>query len=171
MRALSVSIRLAATVMAVAAATGCVRVGNEGTRPAPSHSAEQRIGAGPDGEEAVTDGGGAAYQGGQGKTGAPPGRDASAASASASPSASRTAKPSAEATAKDGKGGGQEDKPQKPEPPLGEPTPTPGQQPPPTKEPVPPTPDPSTPEPSSSAHEPSAQLVERAPARRAQGRP
>ncbi|MDX3028619.1 hypothetical protein [Streptomyces scabiei] len=55
MRALNVSVRLAATVMAVAAAAGCMSVGDEARTPGPSPTAGQRGGEKPDGGTAVTD--------------------------------------------------------------------------------------------------------------------
>ena len=68
MRALYVPVRLAATVMAVAAAAGCMSVGDDGDRPAPSHSAGQRGGEAPDGGSAVS-GGGAGFHGAKGAEG------------------------------------------------------------------------------------------------------
>ena len=72
MRPLYVPVRLAATVMAVAAAAGCMSVGDDGAAGArkPSHSAGQRGGEAPDGGPAVS-GGGAGYAaaGGRGSRG------------------------------------------------------------------------------------------------------
>ncbi|MDX2999959.1 hypothetical protein PV460_44890, partial [Streptomyces scabiei] len=67
MRALNVSVRLAATVMAVAAAAGCMSVGDEARTPGPSPTAGQRGGEKPDGGTAVTDAGGTGHRSGQGK--------------------------------------------------------------------------------------------------------
>ncbi|MCK1823846.1 hypothetical protein MTQ10_30815, partial [Streptomyces sp. XM83C] len=65
MRPLYVPVRLAATVMAVAAAAGCMSVGDDDTGGSrPSHSADQRGGAEPDGGSA--DAGGAAGAGSAG---------------------------------------------------------------------------------------------------------
>ncbi|MDX2531027.1 hypothetical protein ACSCB1_43185 [Streptomyces europaeiscabiei] len=172
MRALNVSVRLAATVMAVAAAAGCMSVGDEGRKPGPSPSAGQRGGEKPDGGSAVTGGGGTGYQSGQGKRrgSASPGPSASR-SASAAPAASGAAEPSGKATPpKGGTDEGNGEWPEQPEPTKGEPTPPPTVEPQPEPEPSkpvePPSPEPSA-EPSSSAHEQGAQLVEREPAPRA----
>ncbi|MDX2780399.1 hypothetical protein PV379_24205, partial [Streptomyces caniscabiei] len=62
MRALNVSVRLAATVLAVAAAGGCMSVGDDGRKPGPSPSVGQRGGERPDGGTAMTGGGGPGYQ-------------------------------------------------------------------------------------------------------------
>ena len=68
MRPLYVPVRLAATVVAVAAAAGCMSVGDDtGGSVKPSHSAGQRGGEAPDGGSAVPGGGagfGAAGAGG-----------------------------------------------------------------------------------------------------------
>ncbi|PNG16385.1 hypothetical protein C1J00_42195, partial [Streptomyces cahuitamycinicus] len=58
MRPLYVPVRLAATVVAVAAAAGCMSVGDDaGGSVKPSHSAGQRGGEAPDGGPAVSGGG------------------------------------------------------------------------------------------------------------------
>ncbi|GGY03820.1 hypothetical protein [Streptomyces minutiscleroticus] len=63
MRPVYVPVRLAAAALAVAAASGCVSVGNdEGGGARPAHPAGQRGGAVPDGGSAVT-GGGPGYRG------------------------------------------------------------------------------------------------------------
>ncbi|MEV5906631.1 hypothetical protein AB0L81_43370, partial [Streptomyces sp. NPDC052127] len=71
MRPLYVPVRLAATVMAVAAAAGCMSVGHEeGGRAKPSHSAGQRGGEAPGGVSAGSGGGfGMGAAGGDGKHG------------------------------------------------------------------------------------------------------
>ncbi|UUU32812.1 hypothetical protein JIX56_24640 [Streptomyces sp. CA-210063] len=171
MRALNVSVRLAATVMAVAAAAGCMSVGDDGRKPGPSPSAGQPGGEKPDGGTAVTGGGGTGYQAGKRKGRASASPDPSASgSASPSASASGAAKPSGKAAPpKGGKEEGKGERPEKPEPTKGEPTPTPTvvePEPEPTKPVESPSPEPSA-EPSSSAHEQGAQLVEREPAPRA----
>ncbi|MDX3213888.1 hypothetical protein PV421_48045, partial [Streptomyces scabiei] len=108
MRALNVSVRLAATVMAVAAAAGCMSVGDEARTPGPSPTAGQRGGEKPDGGTAVTDAGGTGHRSGQGKRSrsASPGPSSSP-SPSASASASGKARPSGRATPP--KGDGEED--------------------------------------------------------------
>ncbi|WP_143662142.1 hypothetical protein, partial [Streptomyces glaucescens] len=63
MRPLYVPVRLAATLLAVTAAAGCMSVGDDdGGRAEPSHSAGPEGGEAPGGFPAVT-GGGAGYQG------------------------------------------------------------------------------------------------------------
>lgn len=172
-RALNVPVRLAVTVMALAAATGCMSVGDGGRKPGPSPSVGQSGGEKPDGGSAVTGEGGTGYQAGRGKRGASPSPDASVSGpVTPSASASKGAKPSKKATspkgAKEEKGEGRGEKPPvEPEPTKGEPTPppTPPQpEPPVSPQPEPPSsPEPSA-EPSSSAPEQGAQLVEREPA-------
>ncbi|MEU9383539.1 hypothetical protein AB0D38_22260, partial [Streptomyces sp. NPDC048279] len=63
MRPLYVPVRLAVTVMAVAAAAGCVNVGDDAGKVKPSHSAGHRDGEGGDGGSGVSGGGGAGYGG------------------------------------------------------------------------------------------------------------
>lgn len=164
MRALYVPVRLAATVMAVAAAAGCMSVGNDGDdRPGPSHSAGHRAGEEPDGGTSVGGGGIGSHggKGGKGHKGSPKPGESESGDASPSASASKGGKPSAKAT---DKGGG--DPSTDPVPP-GEPTPTrttaePTPEPPPVS--TPPSSDPGSAEPSSSAHEqPATQLVQREP--------
>ncbi|WST77272.1 hypothetical protein OG762_23570 [Streptomyces sp. NBC_01136] len=172
MRALYVSVRLAATVIAVAAAAGCMSVSDDGGRPGPSHSAGRRAGEAPHGESAVG-GGGFWFHGRTGVRGGASVKPGESASGTASPSASGSgdAKPSGGATGKgDGKG-----RPQQPAPSNGDPSPTHATSdptpppPPPPPPPVSPSSEPTTAEPSSSAHEQSAQLVQREPAPRAGG--
>jgi hypothetical protein len=168
-RAWYLPVRLAATVMAVAAATGCMRVGGDGLTPGPPHSARQHGGAEPDGGSAVTGGGIPGHQGGHDTAGTPAGRDGSAA-ASVSPSASGTPEPSSKASSEEGKDRHKRDKPQIPDPAMSQPTPTrTEEQPPPTREPESPAPEPSTAEPSSSAHQQGTRLAEREPAPRVGG--
>jgi len=59
-RRLYVTVRLAAAVVAVAAAAGCMSVGEDGAGPGagPSHSTEKRHGEAPDGGATVSGGGG-----------------------------------------------------------------------------------------------------------------
>jgi hypothetical protein len=174
-RPLYVPVRLAATVLAVAAAAGCMSVGDDesGGGVRPSHSAGQRGGEVPEGGPAAS-GGNAGYgaaaadeehgrgkkaesgdrkgdgkeRGGDGK-----GKDASA---SAAPPAHPTGAPP--------KGGNPEPEPTRTPP--AEPTRTVEPEPTPTQEPpASPTPEPTVAEPSSSAHEPpGTQLEQRQPA-------
>ncbi|MFF3612268.1 hypothetical protein [Streptomyces sp. NPDC002580] len=163
MRALHVPVRLAVTVVALAAAAGCMSVGDDGERPGPSHSAGRRAGEAP-GDEPAAGVGGVGSRGGKGGHGgkgkAKPGESASG-DPSASASESASGKPSAKATEKGGK-------PSAVSVPPGEPTPTrtteePSPEPPPPPSPA--EPDPGPAEPSSSAHEQQAtQLVQREPA-------
>ncbi|MFF4491358.1 hypothetical protein ACFY0F_33725 [Streptomyces sp. NPDC001544] len=167
MRPLSVPVRLAATAMVLAAASGCVSVGDDADPGRPAHSAGQRDGRAPDGL-AVVSGHGGGYDGGPadgkhrhgGK--ARPGKSASA---SAEPSAPGSASPTA--PAKPGRTAG----PGEPAPTDAQPVPSrtaePTPTPPPPPPPPPPTPTSAPPsaEPSSSAHEETGpQLVEREPA-------
>ncbi|MEU8982942.1 hypothetical protein [Streptomyces sp. NPDC048309] len=165
MRALYVPVRLAATVMAVAAAAGCMSVGDDGSRPGPSHSAGQRAGEAPDGGSAVN-GGGAGFHAGREAKGDASAKPGESASGTASPSASEggKAKPSAQAPGKGGKGQPGPPGPTKgvPSPPASTADPTPPPPPPPPSDP--PSSDPTTAEPSSSAHEQATQLVQREPA-------
>ncbi|MFF4270747.1 hypothetical protein [Streptomyces sp. NPDC001536] len=165
MRPLYVPVRLAATVMAVAAAAGCMSVGDDdgGKSAKPSHSAGQRGGEAPDGGSAVSGGGdGYGVAGADGKHGKKKGKGKAgeSASPSASESAGESASPSADVKP------GKTDKPQ-PTPTKPPPTPTkpPEPTPTPTPTPDPPSPTPTAAEPSSSAHpgtEP--QLTQREPA-------
>jgi hypothetical protein len=92
-RPMYVPVRLAAAVMAVSAAAGCMSVGDgEGGPATPSHSAGQRGGEAPDGGPAGVGGGYLGPRGGDGKHGDHKGKD----EASGSPSAS--ASPSAQAS-------------------------------------------------------------------------
>lgn len=171
MRPLYVPVRLAVTVMAVAAAAGCMSVGDEeGGRAGPSHSAGQPGEEAPDGTSAGAGGGfGMGAAGGDGKHGHGKGRGGKAtasASAPASPSAGRSA-PATAGAVKPGKS----ERPGVPTP-TGEqptaPTRSPDPEPPaPTPEPPSPTPEPTVAEPSASAHEDggtTAQLADREPA-------
>lgn len=172
MRPLYVPVRLAATVLAVAAAAGCMSVGDEeGDRVRPSHSAGQRGGGAPDGDAAGTggrfggDGAGGDGKHAHGKGGR--GEASASAAASASPSAGRSA-PASAGPVKPGTSG-QPGVPTPPGPQPTAPTRDPAPEPPaPTPEPPSPTPEPTVAEPSSSAHEgdggPAAQLADREPA-------
>ncbi|MFJ5729367.1 hypothetical protein [Streptomyces paradoxus] len=169
MRPLYVPVRLAATVVAVAAAAGCMSVGDDaGGSVKPSHSAGQRAGGASDGGPAVS-GGGSGFgpagaegerrrgKGGKGKKGKGGGAGASA-SPEALPSAD--ASPTVPGHDKPGRPPRPTVKPPAPPTPTrtAEPEPTPTQEEPTT------SPEP-TPEPSSSAHEPPGpQLAQREPA-------
>ncbi|KUO08812.1 hypothetical protein [Streptomyces sp. DSM 15324] len=172
MRPMYVPVRLAATVLAVTAAAGCMSVGNDAEGPVkPSHSAGRHGGAEPDGGPAGVGGGYMGAVGGDGKHGHGKHRGKHGASASASASASPSAGASASAPAGPAKPGRTV--------PPGEPAPTdaqptapgsPAPEPPaPSPEPPTPAPDPTVAEPSSSAHEETgggtgAQLLQREPA-------
>jgi hypothetical protein len=171
-RPLYVSVRLAAAVVAVTAAAGCVSVGEDsGGGSRPSHSAGQRGGEAGEGAAAVSgdavgrvrgQADGKHGHGGKGKGGKSP---SAPASSSAGAGASATTP-------------GKRDLPPK----AGEPTPTDAvsepphtssaPEPPPASSPPPPaSPDPTVAEPSSSAHQGTGpQLEQRAPAP-APGRP
>ncbi|WP_282087688.1 hypothetical protein [Streptomyces tendae] len=180
MRPLYVPVRLAATALAVAAAAGCMSVGDDepGGGARPSHSAGERGGAVPDGGPAVS-GGNAGYDAaaageghgkgkkakgkgkgrdeGDGKGKGGKGGDGGAGSVTEPPAARPTGAPPPD--------GGDHD----PEPtrtPPAEPTRTAEPEPTRTEEPpASPTPDPTVAEPSSSAHEPpGTQLEQREPA-------
>ncbi|MGW3950998.1 hypothetical protein ACWEKM_08575 [Streptomyces sp. NPDC004752] len=166
MRPLYVPVRIAATVLAVAAAAaGCVHVGEDAGRVGPSRSAGQQGGKAPGGGSAVSGGAGAGNagaEGGDGKRGrGGKGKPGESASASATPSGGGSASATpAGPRRSEGPGdpaptGGQPSAPH-----TDEPTSTP----PPPEPPVSPPP-PATAEPSSSAHEePGPQLVQREPA-------
>ncbi|MFD9394305.1 hypothetical protein ACFWBB_27305 [Streptomyces sp. NPDC060000] len=172
MRRLYVPVRLAATVMAVAAAAGCMSVGDEeGGRTRPSHSAGQRGGEAPGRDSEGAGGGfGMGAAGGDGKHGhgkGDRGKAKAPASASAVPPTGGSAPASAGAVKP-----GKSEKPGAPTPTGGQstaPTRSPDPEPPaPTPEPPSPTPEPTVAEPSSSAHEgdggAAAQLMDREPA-------
>ncbi|MDX3385399.1 hypothetical protein PV682_28590 [Streptomyces niveiscabiei] len=152
MRSCSLSVRLAASVLAVAAASGCMSVGDDadGAGAAkPSQSAGQPGGAAPDGGKAGEGRyvNGSTHRGDD--KGARDGDHSGAPSATPSASLSASASPSAPAP-----------KPGKPGP--GRPTPTRSAVPePPQQSPEPPTPSPeppsSSPEPSPVEPSPSAQ--------------
>ncbi|MFF3942828.1 hypothetical protein [Streptomyces phaeofaciens] len=168
-----VPVRLAATVMAVAAAAGCMSVGDdEGGRAKPSHSAGHRGGDAPDGGPAGVGGGymGAAGTDGKHGHGRGKGRPSASASASGSPSAGASASASAGPVQP-----GKTEKPGVPAPTKAQPSApaSPDPEPPvPSPEPPPPSAEPTVAEPSSSAHEPGGaagggtapQLVLREPA-------
>ncbi|MFI8241183.1 hypothetical protein ACIF83_28625 [Streptomyces sp. NPDC085866] len=162
MRPLYVPVRLAATVLALTAAAGCVSVGDDADgRAGPSHSAGQRGGEAPDGGP-VEGGGGFGYGGGgrgdgkhehggkkkRGESAAPSATPSVPGSASvAPPKSGKTTNPAPTQTV--------------------EPTPTQTAepQPTPTEEPTPASPPPPSAEPSSSAHEETGtQLAQREPA-------
>lgn len=170
MRPLYVPVRLAATVVAVAAAAGCMSVGDDdaGGSVKPSHSAGQRGGEAPDGGPAVSGGGagfgaaGADGERGRGKGGKGKRGKGGGAGESVSPAVSPSADVSPTVPGRDKPGGPVRPTPKPPVPPAPtrtaepEPTPTPPE---PTASPEP------TPEPSSSAHEPPGpQLGQREPA-------
>ncbi|MFG2359203.1 hypothetical protein [Streptomyces sp. NPDC048521] len=163
MRPLYVPVRLAVTVLAVAAAAGCVNVGDDAGRARPSHSAGQRGAEAPDGGPVDGAGGfgddGAAADGKHGHGGKKkPGKSVSA---SATPSGADS---SSTAPAKPG----QTVRPGDPAPTEEQPTSPPSSAPPEPPASTPPPPPPSEPpsaEPSSSAHEETGpQLVQREPA-------
>ncbi|MFD9905873.1 hypothetical protein [Streptomyces sp. NPDC059063] len=165
MRHLYVSVRWAATVVAVAATAGCMSIGDDGSGgPAPAKSAGGRSGAAaPDGGTVTpggdtggrrdADGKGKGKKDGKGKKG--DGKDGGKGDAADGPGeddASPGAKPprasDAAATAAPTKNG-------RPTPTRTKPGPRPTRttpQPDPTPEPPSPTPEPPSPEPSSSAH-------------------
>ncbi|MEU6322230.1 hypothetical protein [Streptomyces sp. NPDC047009] len=169
MRACYVPVRLVATALAVAAAAGCMSVGDDAGSPSPSHSTGRHGGAALDGGTVVGEGvgggrGGAAVKGGKHEP------DASASGTSASPSASESRKgakgkgdqPTAKGMSKNGDGG---DGGVPPAPTNGEPSSTDTPPDPPSPfQPDPPSPTPTTAEPSSSAHEQTTQLMQREPA-------
>ncbi|MFI7401271.1 hypothetical protein ACIBW9_12400 [Streptomyces sp. NPDC049541] len=166
MRRLYVPVRLAATVMAVAAAAGCMSVGEDGAGGAkPSHSAGQRGGEAPDGGSGVSGRGfGAGVADGKHKGGK---RDKEKDGKSASPSASPSAGDGRSAPPAGKPGNGKSEKPGVPAPTVASPTPThtAEPQPTPTEQPTPASPEPTVAEPSSSAHEETApQWAEREPA-------
>ncbi|MGW1211913.1 hypothetical protein ACWD5F_20080 [Streptomyces sp. NPDC002499] len=167
MRALYVPVRLAVTVVAVAAVAGCMSVGDdgEGGGAKPSHSAGRHGNEAPDGGTGLAGGGSGIGAAGDAKHGGRKGHGKPG--ESASPSASPSADASASAPVK-GKPGRTE-KPGDPAPTKAPPTPTQSEQPPPASpEPPPPAspePPPPSAEPSSSAHpEAGPQLVDREPA-------
>ncbi|MEU1519333.1 hypothetical protein ABZ490_45635 [Streptomyces sp. NPDC005811] len=172
MRPMYVPVRLAATVLAVTAAAGCMSVGNDAEGPVrPSHSAGRHGGAEPDGGPAGVGGGYLGAGGGDGKHGHGKRRGGHGASASASASASPSAGGSASASPRPA-GPGRTVQPGEPAPTNEQPT-APGSPAPepPAPSPEPPTqaPDPTVAEPSSSAHEETgggtaAQLIQREPA-------
>lgn len=172
MRPIRVPVRLAATVLAVAAVSGCMSVGDDAGGPArPSHSAGRPGGVEPDGGPAGVGGGYLGAGGGDGKHGHGKGRGRHGASASASASASPSEGGSASASAGPAQPG-RTVKPGEPTPTKAQPT-SPGpavpQPPAPSPEPPSPVPDPTVAEPSSSAHEETgggtgAQLTLREPA-------
>ena len=175
MRPSDVPFRLAAAVMIVAAATGCVSVGDDAGHPGPTRSTGPH-GAVVRGEDVAGAGaGGGHVAGGQRRTKGRSPRPGESERGTAAPTASPGArtKPSTKASAKggrgtagaagrgsdDGRAGGAGD----PAGPTGEPSapvtqPEPDPTPPPVSEPPP-----ATAEPSASAHEQQAQLVERGP--------
>ncbi|MFF0385013.1 hypothetical protein [Streptomyces sp. NPDC004286] len=165
MRRLYVPVRLVVAVLAVAAASGCVRVGDDAGPARTPHSAAQREGA-DSGGGPVSGGGGAGVddedEGGDGKHGhggkkKRHGESASASADEREPGRKGSAAPSEP---------GQTVRPGEPVP-TGEPTPPPvtSEPPaPPASTPPPPVTEPPSAEPSSSAHEdPAPQLGGRVP--------
>ncbi|MFF4550628.1 hypothetical protein [Streptomyces sp. NPDC001435] len=161
MRPKYVPVRLAAAVLAVTAAAGCVSVGEDGGRATPSHSSGRRGGDGADGGSVVS-GGGVGYDGAEGEK-HKRGRKAKHGkheSASAAPT-----RAGGSSVSPAGPGGSQ--KPGVPAPTQAPPTPTPTppEPEPPASTPPPPVSTPPTAEPSSSAHEEAGpQLGDREPA-------
>ncbi|OLZ68660.1 hypothetical protein AV521_21055 [Streptomyces sp. IMTB 2501] len=166
MRPLSVPVRLTVSVLALAAAAGCVNVGDDAVPARPSHSAGRHGGEAPDGGPVD----GARGFGEHGRAGEDNKHEhGGKAKPGTSPSASDT--PSGEdsvpaAPAKPGKPG-RTVKPGDPAPTEAPPTPPATSAPPepPPSTPPPATSEPPTAEPSSSAHaETGPQLVQREPA-------
>ncbi|MDQ0991742.1 hypothetical protein [Streptomyces sp. V3I7] len=171
MRPLYVPVRLAAALMALAAAaTGCVNVGDDGGRTGPSHSAGRRGGGeAPDGVPGVS--GAEGGRAGDGDSAHGHGRKAKAdESESAAPSGSAGADGTTAAPTGPAQRRGRS--PRAGDPAPSQPQPTPPRTAEPTTTPPPATPDPPTTpptpptaEPSSSAHaEAGPQLVRREPA-------
>ncbi|MEU5307668.1 hypothetical protein [Streptomyces sp. NPDC021562] len=169
MRPLNVPVRLAVAVMAVAAAAGCVNVGDDAGKARPSHSAGHRGGDAVAGGSGVSGEGGAGYGGAvadgkRGHAGKPkPGESASASGQPArggdSSGPDAPAQPGG-SVAPGVPAGPPTGDPASPTPPAVTPTPPPASPPPP-----PPVSDPPSAEPSSSAHgETGPQLVQREPA-------
>ncbi|MFA3877032.1 hypothetical protein ABS735_25640 [Streptomyces sp. MMCC 100] len=180
MRPLYVPVRLAATAMAVAAAAGCMSVGDDepGGGVRPSHSAGERGGEVPEGGPAVS-GGNAGYDAaaadgkdGRGKKAKGKGEDKAegdgegkGGESGEGKGASASAPPAARPTGARPPNGGNHDPEPTRTPPAeptrpAEPEPTPPEEP-----PASPTPEPTVAEPSSSAHEPpGTQLEQREPA-------
>jgi hypothetical protein len=163
-RPLSVPVRLTVTALTLAAAAGCVNVGDDAGRARPAHSAGRHGGEAPDGGPVEGAGGFGGHPGKAGDDkhghGGKAKRDEDSASPSATPSGERS-DPAAPAKP------GTTVRP-------GDPAPTKAPPPPPVTS-APPAPPASTPppvtsappsaEPSSSAHEgPGSQLVQREPA-------
>ncbi|MEU9559866.1 hypothetical protein [Streptomyces fumanus] len=177
MRPLNVPVRLAAAVVAVAAASGCMSVGDDGPGGVgrPSHSAAESGAGAPDGGTATVGGGtgvGAAATGGRpgrgGKDGKGGGKDGKRHAKAGATGKEPSDTPSAAGRSSGGKDGD----PTRPAPPRTadpEPSRTAVPEPTPTREPpASPTPEPTVAEPSSSAHEPPGpQLGQREPAPRA----
>ncbi|MET8946607.1 hypothetical protein ABZX30_24330 [Streptomyces sp. NPDC004542] len=168
MRPLTVPVRLAATAMALAAASGCVHVGDDASPARQSPSAGQRGGQAPDGLTVVSGRGGA--YGGE----TADGKHGHGGKAKAGKSASASATPSAKgsASASTPTRPGRTEKPGDPAPTKAQPTPTRTAEPastPPPPSPLPPaSSEPPSAEPSSSAHEGTGpQLAQREPAPRA----
>jgi hypothetical protein len=164
---LYVPVRLAATVVAIAAAAGCMSVGDDGAdgNVRPSHSAGQRGAKAPDGGSAVSGGAGYGVGATDGERGHGKGKDGKGKGApdeSGDPSVSPSAEAGGSAPTDEKPG-----KPARPTPPRASapsPTRTPDPEPTPTPSEPSTSPDP-TPEPSSSAHEPPGpQLAQREPA-------
>ncbi|KOV93920.1 hypothetical protein ADL04_26105 [Streptomyces sp. NRRL B-3648] len=161
-----VPVRLAAAVLAVTAAAGCVNVGDDAGRARPSHPAGRRGGEAPDGVPVAgvgglaREGGGAGDgkhgHGGKAKKGKP-------ASASATPSAAGSVSHTPAEPGRTVQPGDPEPTGDQPTPPVTSAPPEP-----PATTPPPPVTEPPSAEPSSSAHEETGpQLVQREPAPRA----
>ncbi|MFF4899547.1 hypothetical protein [Streptomyces sp. NPDC001068] len=170
MRPLYVPVRLAVSVMAVAAAAGCVNVGDDAGKARPSHSAGHRDGSGGGADSWVSGGGGAGYggdapDGKRGHGGKP--KPGESGSASAMPSKGASGGPTVPVkpgqSVPPGATGGSTGAAASPTPPPASPTPPPD-----SPTPPPPVTDPPSAEPSSSAHEDTGpQLLQREPAPRA----
>ncbi|MEV0183793.1 hypothetical protein AB0I54_31590 [Streptomyces sp. NPDC050625] len=162
MRPKYVPVRLAAAVLAVTAAAGCVNVGEDGGRATPSHSSGRRGGDTADGGSVVS-GGGAGYEGAEGDAERRRGRKAK--HGKHEPASSAPSRAGSSSVSPAGPGGSQ--KPGVPAPTQAPPTPTPTppDPEPPASTPPPPVSTPPTAEPSSSAHEEAGpQLGDREPA-------
>ncbi|WUB36907.1 hypothetical protein OHN38_19060 [Streptomyces sp. NBC_00588] len=165
MRPMYVSVRLAATVMAVAAAAGCMSVGEDGGGGSarPSRSAERHGGEAPDGGSGVSGRGAGGEVALDGKHGGGEGRGKGGESASPSVSPSAGADRSAPATGGPGRPG----RPGVSTSSRVTPTPSRPADPPstPSEPPASASPEPTVAEPSSSAHQETVpQLAEREPA-------
>ncbi|MET8801684.1 hypothetical protein [Streptomyces sp. NPDC004546] len=167
MRPLSVPVRLTVTVLTLAAAAGCVNVGDDAGRARPSHSAGQRGGEAPDGGPGDGAGGLGGHDGKAGDRKHEHGGKKKPGEESASPSATSSSGEGDSPAAPAKPGPGSTGDPGGPAPTNAPPTPPATSAPPepPASTPPPATSEPPSAEPSSSAHEGTGtQLVEREPA-------